>query len=93
MGAGEVAARKHARNLHRMGGRFGVAVVSALGLSSTLVAIACALVPPVGADKVIFYTKVLGGCAAFVGLGWALFAGNRPRLSVAFAPAPPSTPS
>ena len=63
------------------GGRAGVAVVSGLGLMSTLVAIGCALAPPAGADPAIFYAKVLGGCAVFLGLGWTLFLANATRTA------------
>lgn len=55
------------------GGSIGVAIVSALGLSSTLVSIAFALVPPIGGQPGMFYSKVLGGCALFLGLGFALY--------------------
>ena len=67
------------RILYVPGGRAGVAVVSGLGLLSTLVAIGCALVPPAAADAAIFYAKVLGGCAAFLGIGWALSLTNATR--------------
>ncbi len=55
------------------GGRIGVAIVSALGLSSTLASIGFALVPPVGGQAGMFYLKVLGGCALFLGLGFMLY--------------------
>lgn len=61
------------------GGRVGVAIVSGLGLSSTLVAIGCALVPPAGGNTLIFYAKVLGGCAVFLGLGLTLYVVNATR--------------
>ncbi len=63
------------------GGRVGLVLVSGLGLASTLVAIGCALVPPAtGAG--IFYAKVLGGCAAFLALGWTLFRFDSPASLV-----------
>jgi len=64
------------------GGRLGVAAVSALGLASTLVAMGCALVPPVDSDAVVFYAKVLGGCALFLGLGLMQFIVNAAHVSL-----------
>jgi glutamate:GABA antiporter len=61
------------------GGRVGLALVSGLGLASTLLAIGCALVPPAGAEVASYYAKVLGGCAVFLSLGWALFRANARR--------------
>jgi glutamate:GABA antiporter len=62
------------------GGRIGVAIVSVLGLASTLVSIGFALVPPAGGHAGMFYLKVLGGCALFLGLGLVLyFAGPHSR--------------
>jgi glutamate:GABA antiporter len=60
------------------GGWIGVALVSALGLASTLASIGFALSPPSAGQAGMFYLKVLGGCALFLGLGLALyFAGPR----------------
>jgi glutamate:GABA antiporter len=55
------------------GGRIGVALVSALGLASTLVSIGFALTPPSAGEAGMFYLKVLGGCALFLGAGLALY--------------------
>jgi len=55
------------------GGRIGVAIVSALGISSTLVSIGFALAPPSAGQAGMFYLKVLGGCVLFLGLGLALY--------------------
>jgi len=67
------AAGDRAGLLRVPGGRIGVAVVSGLGLLSTLVAIACAFVTPTGADVAMFYAKLVGGCAVFLALGVALY--------------------
>lgn len=55
------------------GGRIGIALVSALGLASTLVSIGFALAPPGTGQAGMFYLKVLGGCGLFLGLGLALY--------------------
>ncbi len=62
------------------GGRAGLAAVTGLGLGSTLLAVGCALVPPAGADVALFYAKVLGGCVAFLLLGWLLWRGRHAPL-------------
>jgi amino acid transporter len=55
------------------GGRIGVALVSGLGLASTLVSMGFALAPPGAGQAGMFYLKVLGGCALFLGLGLMFF--------------------
>lgn len=55
------------------GGWPGLVLVSGLGLGSTLAAIVCALLPPGTGDPLLFYGKLLGGCAVFVALGLTLY--------------------
>ena len=55
------------------GGRTGVALVTLLGVSSTLLSIGFALIPPADGPMPAFYTKVLGGCALFLGTGLAVY--------------------
>ena len=71
------------------GGRIGIALVTGLGVSSTLLSIAFALSPPAGGVDGTFYAKELGGCALFLGAGLLLFlAGRRSRIPAASSSPP-----
>jgi amino acid transporter len=70
------------------GGRIGIVLVTGLGVSSTLLSIAFALIPTSGsADKTV-YAKELGGCAIFLATGLLLYYSGK-RSS---APSAPSSP-
>jgi hypothetical protein len=55
------------------GGRIGIALVTGLGVSSTLLSIVFALIPPAGGADRTFYAKELGGCAIFLVTGLLLY--------------------
>jgi hypothetical protein len=48
-------------------------IVTALGLASAVLAIVLALVPPAQGNTALFYGKVLGGSALFIGIGFAFY--------------------
>ena len=64
------------------GGRLGLVLVSGLGLGSTLAAIGCALMPPGTGDLLLFYGKLIGGCAVFLALGLMLYRRRVPDVIV-----------
>jgi hypothetical protein len=68
------------------GGWVGVALVTCLGVSSTLLSIGFALIPPAGGNAETFYLKVLGGCALFLGSGLVLYFNGRRRSAADLAP-------
>src|SRR5881296_1127525 len=55
------------------GGRTGTLLVGIVGFVTTAVAIAFALIPPGGANPLMFEAKILGGCALLLGFGWLLY--------------------
>jgi hypothetical protein len=59
------------------GGTAGVVLVTALGVSSTLLSIVFALAPPERGSAPMFYLKVLSGCVLFLGIGLAFYYSRR----------------
>ena len=59
------------------GGVGGATAVGLLGLVTTLAALLFTLSPPEGTDPFWFLTKVIGGCAILVFLGWTIYARGR----------------
>jgi amino acid transporter len=51
------------------GGTAGVAIVTSLGVGSTLLSIVFALAPPEHGSVPMFYAKVIAGCILFLGIG------------------------
>ena len=59
------------------GGTAGIALVTTLGLASTLLSIVFALMPPERGSTPMFYVKVLSGCAVFLGIGLVFYYSRR----------------
>ena len=59
------------------GGTAGIALVTALGVGSTLLSIVFALVPPEHGSVPMFYAKVISGCILFIGLGLVFYYSRR----------------
>ena len=59
------------------GGTAGIALVTALGVGSTLISIVFALTPPEHGSVLGFYAKVISGCVLFLGLGLAFYYSRR----------------
>jgi len=55
------------------GGTAGIALVTALGVGSTLLSIVFALAPPEHGSVPMFYAKVISGCVLFLGLGLVFY--------------------
>jgi len=55
------------------GGSAGIALVTALGVGSTLLSIVFALAPPAHGSVPMFYAKVISGCVLFLGLGLVFY--------------------
>jgi amino acid transporter len=59
------------------GGATGIALVTALGVGSTLLSIVFALSPPEHGSVSMFYVKVISGCIVFLGIGLAFYYARR----------------
>jgi amino acid transporter len=68
---------EHNSVLRVPGGTAGVVLVTALGVSSTLLSIVFALAPPERGSAPMFYLKVLSGCVLFLGIGLAFYYSRR----------------
>jgi amino acid transporter len=55
------------------GGTAGIALVTALGVGSTLLSIVFALAPPEHGSVPLFYVKVIVGCVVFLAIGLAFY--------------------
>jgi amino acid transporter len=55
------------------GGKVGIALVTVLGVSSTLLSIVFAMAPPEHGSVPMFYAKVLSGCVIFLGFGFVFY--------------------
>jgi len=55
------------------GGAAGMAIVTALGVGSTLLSIVFALSPPEHGYVPMFYAKVIAGCILFLGIGFMFY--------------------
>jgi amino acid transporter len=59
------------------GGTAGIALVTVLGVGSTLLSIVFALMPPEHGSVPMFYVKVISGCIVFLGIGLAFYYARR----------------
>jgi amino acid transporter len=63
--------------LHIPGGLAGIALVTALGVGSTLLSIVFALMPPEHGSVPVFYIKVISGCIVFLAIGFVFYYARR----------------
>ena len=59
------------------GGTTGIALVTALGVGSTLISIVFALAPPEHGSVPMFYAKVVSGCVLFLAIGLGFYCSRR----------------